>query len=285
MLLGATLLALRHDRGMKQNEAAKCAAMSPSKLCKLEHGGQLPQLQDIEILADLYEALPRERSWLQMLRTLAQQPAQWQREGLTLPVPSMSQLVGLEPAAERLWTYEAKLISGLLQTEAYMRAVMRSSQPPLDRSEIEERVGLRLYRQRKLFDNLPECAFILDESMLRRRFGDRGTMVGQLDRLIEVAGHPLVQVRIMPLDGNQVLSGLSSLTQLEFGVAATRLPSMIYLETSEGKYFVKGSEEPKEKSKPSFERLSTTLTMLLKETADRDESLKMMKEARQRFAR
>ncbi|MFD4394184.1 helix-turn-helix domain-containing protein [Kitasatospora sp. NPDC058478] len=286
VLLGATLLSLRLDLGVKQNDAAKRAAMSPSRLCKLEHGRLLPQHKDVEILADIYEILPREKSWLLMLTTLAHQPAQWQREGLTVSIPSMCQLVGLEPAAERLWTYEAKLISGLLQTEAYMRAVMLRSQPPMEPDEAEERVGLRLYRQRKLFDNLPECVFILDESMLLRRIGDRETMVGQMDRLIEIAERLLVQIRIIPLDGDQVLSGVSSLTQLEFGMAATKLPSMIYLETSEkGKYFVKGDDEPKEKSAPSFDRLSTTMTMLLSQAAGRDESLKMMKEARQRFAR
>ncbi|WP_181970575.1 helix-turn-helix transcriptional regulator [Kitasatospora xanthocidica] len=285
VLLGATLLARRLDLGLKQYEAAKQAAMSASRLCKLERGDALPQRRDIEILADLYKILPCERNWLQTLTKLAHQPAQWKREGLTISIPSLSQLVGLEPAAERLWTYEAKLISGLLQTEAYMRALMLSTQPPLERGEIEERVQLRLYRQRKLADNFPECVVILDESMLYRRIGDHKTMAGQLDRLIEVEGNPRVQIRIVPLDGNQVLTGVNSLTQLEFDRGATKLPSMIYLETTEkGKYFVKG-DEPKEKGKPSFEGLSTTMTMLLKETADRNESLKMVKQARQRFTR
>ncbi|MBD0670469.1 helix-turn-helix domain-containing protein [Streptomyces sp. CBMA156] len=284
MVVSATLRSARLNLGVKQGVVATGGNMSASKLSKLERGLALPQQRDVELLADLYGLRPTEKAWLILLTRQAQQPPEWQRAGLVVP-PFMGQLVGLEPAAERLWTFEADLISGLLQTEGYMRAVMASSQPPLDAGEIEERVELRLYRQAKLFANLPECIFVLDESMLRRRIGSRETMVEQLDRLIEVAENPLIQIRVLPLDGEQVLTGVCSMTRLEFGREATGLPSVIYLEVGDtGKYFVKGAE-PEEKDAPSFERHSTTLTMLLGETAGREQSLELLKEARQRFAR
>nr|BFD90977.1 hypothetical protein KitaXyl93_23370 [Kitasatospora sp. Xyl93] len=284
VLVSATFRSLRLARGLQQNHVAAGSKMSASKLCKLERGTALPQPQDAEILADFFKLLPAERAWLVLLAKQAHQPPAWQRAGLVVR-PFMEQLVGLEPAADRLWTFEPMFISGLLQTEAYMRAVMSSSHPPLDPDEIERRVNLRLYRQEKLFANLPECIFLFDESMLLRRIGSRQTMVEQLDRLIDAAEDPRLQIRVLPLDGKQIVTDLTSMTRLEFGKEATGLPSMLYLEVGESsKYFIKGAE-PEEKGTPSFERYSTTMTLLLGEAAGRDESLEMMKRARQRFVR
>ncbi|MFI2613074.1 helix-turn-helix domain-containing protein [Kitasatospora sp. NPDC018616] len=284
MVLRAALRTLRLSSKLKQTAVAAGTNMSPSKLCKIERGTALPQPRDAEILADFYDLPPAHRAWLVMLAKQANHPQAWQQAGLVAP-PFMEQLVGLEPAAVRLWTFEADLISGLLQTEAYMRAVMASCQPPLDADEIEQRVKLRLYRQTTVFADPPECIFVLDESMLHRRIGSRETMVEQVDHLIDVSADPRIRIRILPLDGKQVLWGGCSMTLLDFGKEATGLPSVIYLEVGDtGKYFVK-DVEPEEKGAPSFDRHNTTLTMLLKETASRDDSLEMLKEARQRFAR
>ncbi|WP_316521218.1 helix-turn-helix domain-containing protein [Kitasatospora brasiliensis] len=286
VLARATLRSLRLSRKLKQAAVATGTNMSASKLCKIETGNAIMQAGDAERLADFYHLPPAEKAWLVTLGQQASNPPAWQQAGLVAP-PFMEQLVGLEPAAVRLWTYEADLISGLLQTEAYMRAVMASSQPPLRADEIEERVKLRLYRQAKVFADPPDCIFLFDESMLLRRIGSRETMVGQFDHLIGVAGNPRIQIRIVPLDGMQVLSGVCSMTLLDFGMGSTGLPSVIYLEVGDGgRYFVKGigPVEPEEGA-PSFDRHSTTLTMLLGQAAGRDESLEILKVARQRFLR
>ncbi|WP_369184177.1 helix-turn-helix domain-containing protein [Streptomyces sp. Y1] len=284
VVLSATLRSMRLSRKAKQTAAAEGGKMSPSKLCKLERGTELPGQRDVELLADFYDASSTEKAWLVLLTKLARQPPAWMRAGIS-PPPFMSHLVGLEPAAEELCTYEVLLLSGLLQTESYMRAVMVRSEPPLDRDEVEERVRLRLYRQAQLFADLPHCVFLLDENILHRRIGTRDTMVDQMDHLAKVAEDTRIQIRILPMDGDQILSNLVSLTRLQFGRTVTGLPSVIYMETHESsKYFAKG-DKPEKKSDPSYERLNTTLTKLLGTAADRDVSLEMVRQARQRFSR
>ncbi|MFI9785144.1 helix-turn-helix domain-containing protein [Kitasatospora sp. NPDC051984] len=284
VVLSATLRSLRIGRGMKQGDVARDTRMSASKLCKLENGDLLPQRQDVDLLAGVYGVSPGQRTWLGMLTDLARQPPEWQQSGITVPF-FMCQLVGLEPAAERLWTYEADLVPGLFQTEAYMRAVMARSQPALGPGEIEERIEVRRYRQDRLFSEVPDCIAVFDESILWRRIGSRETMVEQLERLINITWIPQVQIRIVPLDGeHQVLTNVCSLTQLEFGQGSTGLPSVIYLETDEqSKYFVKG--ERARGNVPSYERYAATLLKLMADAADRPKSRKILEEARQRFAR
>jgi len=54
----------------------------------------------------------------------------------------------MEQKAVDIWEYEPYVVSGLLQTESYMRAVASGERPSVPDNEIDERVELRLRRQR-----------------------------------------------------------------------------------------------------------------------------------------
>ena len=82
--------------------------------------------------------------------------------------------VGLETEAEAIRLYEVQVITGLLQTSEYARAVLRAhyrSEPP---EQIERRVKLRMARQQLVIEqnNTPIWA-VLDEAVLRRHIGPR----------------------------------------------------------------------------------------------------------------
>lgn len=47
-------------------------------------------------------------------------------------------------------------------------------------------------------DNAPSVSFVLSESSLRRTYGDRAVMRGQMERLIELADLPNVQLQVLP---------------------------------------------------------------------------------------
>ncbi|MGW4500163.1 DUF5753 domain-containing protein [Micromonospora sp. NPDC004336] len=112
-----------------------------------------------------------------------------------------------EPAWFRPWTdiereavglrcYESSVIPGLLQTEAYARAVLMSG--PLI-ADAATHVETRLRRQAAVFERSrsPLAVFVIDEAALRR--GDPDIMHPQLDHLATMAQRPHVMVHVIPL--------------------------------------------------------------------------------------
>ncbi|WP_433345740.1 DUF5753 domain-containing protein [Micromonospora sp. CA-111912] len=112
-----------------------------------------------------------------------------------------------EPAWFRPWTeiereavglrcFESVVIPGLLQTEAYARAVLACG--PL-MADAADHVESRLRRQAAVFERSrpPLTVFVIDEAALRR--GSPGVMHPQLDHLAAVAQHANVMVHVLPL--------------------------------------------------------------------------------------
>ena len=107
----------------------------------------------------------------------------------------------LERDAITLCTYECRVIPGLLQTEAYMRAVFRNQVPPLKDAQLDARVGARLDRQRILTERQETSfSFIVEEALFRRRLGGDAVTHGMLNFVIEMAELRHIDVQVMPLE-------------------------------------------------------------------------------------
>ncbi|MEV6537471.1 DUF5753 domain-containing protein, partial [Streptomyces sp. NPDC051639] len=106
----------------------------------------------------------------------------------------------LEATAITLYTYECRMLPGLLQTEAYARAMSADQLPPLDNAQVEERWAARTERQNLLREH-PNTTFgfILEEHLFLRRTGGTETTRGIIDRVLEVAGSRNVEIQVMPL--------------------------------------------------------------------------------------
>ncbi|MCO1597371.1 DUF5753 domain-containing protein [Micromonospora sp. RHAY321] len=113
-----------------------------------------------------------------------------------------------EPAWFRPWTdiereavalrwYESAVLPGLLQTEAYARAVLSSGHWAGD--DIQGHVETRLRRQAAVFNRPrpPLTVFVIDEAALRR--GQPHIMIEQIDHLIALAERPAIMVHVVPL--------------------------------------------------------------------------------------
>jgi len=107
----------------------------------------------------------------------------------------------LEQSAAKLETFEPIVVPGLLQTEDYATAVMRSSHLPVDDETVKARVQARLSRQAVLRRTpVPlEVRCVIDESVLHRVTGGPETMADQLDHLVSLAASETVDVRIVPM--------------------------------------------------------------------------------------
>ncbi|MFF3158527.1 Scr1 family TA system antitoxin-like transcriptional regulator [Streptomyces sp. NPDC057910] len=96
--------------------------------------------------------------------------------------------------------YDPLLIPGLLQTEAYARALFSAHCPPLDDETIDQHVDARLSRQKLLTRTPPvELSFIIGDSALHS-MGDRAVMNDQFTHLLEVGKRRNVEIQIMPAD-------------------------------------------------------------------------------------
>ncbi|WP_327234069.1 helix-turn-helix domain-containing protein [Streptomyces sp. NBC_01317] len=107
----------------------------------------------------------------------------------------------LEKEAVELHVYATKAIPGLLQTEEYARSVCAMWRPLLSEETAEERVTARLARQTIFARSpLPTISFVIEESLLRRPFGGRAAMRGQLEQLLLCGQRRNVEIQVMPIE-------------------------------------------------------------------------------------
>lgn len=97
------------------------------------------------------------------------------------------------------FSYDPLLVPGLLQTEAYARAVFAGHCPPLSVETVDQHTEARLSRQ-KLLTRVPlaELSFIVSEEALRNPVGEAEVMRGRWRRLLEVGLMRNVEVQVMP---------------------------------------------------------------------------------------
>ncbi|WP_420077168.1 helix-turn-helix domain-containing protein [Streptomyces sp. JL3001] len=107
----------------------------------------------------------------------------------------------LEREAVSLCTYECRLVPGLLQSEAYARAVFQGTIPLRTDEELEAQLAARMDRQ-KMMRERPKVpfSFIVEEHVFRRRFGDADAMRGLIDHVLERSAPRNVTLQVVPLE-------------------------------------------------------------------------------------
>jgi transcriptional regulator with XRE-family HTH domain len=121
-----------------------------------------------------------------------------------LPFPaSFRSFTPHEADATALYIFEHSLIPGLLQTEAYARAILETH-PDVTEDVVNERLAGRLSRQAILGRDDPPppvvCALI-DQSALLREIGGPQVMRDQLAHLVAISRRPNVTIQIIPNTG------------------------------------------------------------------------------------
>ncbi|OIK27071.1 helix-turn-helix domain-containing protein [Streptomyces malaysiense] len=229
MLLGSQLRRLREARGITREAAGYSIRASESKISRMELGRVSFKTRDVEDLLTLYGITDdAERQSLLSLAREANVAGWWHSYSDVLPnwFPTY---VGLEGAAAVIRAYEVQFVHGLLQTAEYARAVVRRGMKGASADDVERRVALRLERQKHLFsDSAPEFHIILDEAALRRPYGDRDVMRGQLQHLIDVSERPNVRLQVMPFGFGGHSGESGAFTILSF--PESDLSDVVYLE-------------------------------------------------------
>ncbi|OEJ38847.1 transcriptional regulator [Streptomyces agglomeratus] len=119
----------------------------------------------------------------------------------------------MEARAAYISTYQAQLVYGLLQTEAYARAVLEVR----TEENVDARVAARMERQRILErENPPLCWVVLSEAVLHQEIGGRDVMRNQLAHLLGLRGRDWVKVQILPFEAGAHAGLVGSFTLLRF---------------------------------------------------------------------
>ncbi|MBL1096483.1 helix-turn-helix domain-containing protein [Streptomyces coffeae] len=185
---GAVVKVFRERAGLTQEELAPLVRYSPQTVASIEQGRRFPQQDFVERAEDVLDAFG-------VLRAAAKYLAR--RKGLA---SWFRQWAGLEEQAISLCTYECRVVPGLLQTEAYARAVTVSVPPPPEEEQVEQRVDARLARQQLLHRKPPIAfSFIVEQALLERHTGGVDVTKELIDRLLEVAELWNIELQIMPL--------------------------------------------------------------------------------------
>ncbi|MFE6875708.1 helix-turn-helix domain-containing protein [Streptomyces sp. NPDC057677] len=185
---GQSLKTLRTRAGMEREEFGKRLGYSASTIASFEQGRRIPPPRAIDRSDEVLGADGLLKVWKDQLER-AQYPALFQ---------GMAQL---EKQAIELLVYDTMMVNGLLQTEEYMRALLDMRRPPLDQETIEQRVTARLARQ-DVFDRRPAplLGFVMDESVLRHRYGGKVVVRGQLEHLLLIGQRRNVELQVMPTE-------------------------------------------------------------------------------------
>jgi transcriptional regulator with XRE-family HTH domain len=250
--LGSELKRCREQAGMTQEQVSKYFEWHAAKVTRIETARVAVTPRDVKDLLTLYGVQDDEyREALMSLARLSRERTWWtDYRDLMRP----GNFVGLEAEASGSRVWEPIVMPGLLQIEAYMRALMtvgRRSDAP---ESVDRRIALRLRRQNRLTEANPLNLWaVIDESIVHRVVGGRSVMIDQLQRLLDVGELANVTIQILPFTaGEHVFLG-GSAALLEFPARAHA--DVVYLEGLAGDYYEEQPHEV-ERYRVEFERLA-----------------------------
>ncbi len=185
---------------MSLKKSATYLQRDPSTVSRFESGEYPIRRPDLLALLDLYRL--DDDSLRQTLLKVGDEV--WQTgwwDGYAEHVPgALLDLSWLEERALRIRSFDPLVIPGLLQTREYARSVIAAGAPAASAEQFERWVEFRMARQQVLAREDPlRLAVLVDEAVLRRPAGAAEVMYAQLDRLLETAAWPNVEVRVLPL--------------------------------------------------------------------------------------
>lgn len=244
MILGRQLEDLRTRAGLSYEEAGRAIGVSHSTIRRMEAAKVARlRLTDAEKLLQVYGVRDQQEidTFLKSVRE-ANKRGWWHTYRDVLP-DWFDAYLSLEQTALQIRAYENQFVHGLLQTEAYARALLGAGNPHAAAEATDRRVALRMRRQELLTREAPPRLWVvMDETVLRWPVGGAEVMRAQIDHLIEVDRLPQVTLQIMPF-ANGPHPAMSAGSYHLFRFRAPELPDIVYLNGMVGAvYLDKGDD-------------------------------------------
>jgi hypothetical protein len=215
--LGSMLRHVRERAGFTGTELAHRLGWPLNRISRIEHGWRTSTTTDVIQYAVACGMTAPEVWPLVEFTRLAER-----KQGYHLSDDciggSLQSLIFHESSAEHSVIYEPQVLSGLLQTPGYARALITAINADAAEDWISGAVRTRMERRRIL--SLPEpkrFTFYLDEHALRRRVGSDAIMHEQLLHLVLMAALDNVTVRIVPSVAGERSAFGGAFHLMEFG--------------------------------------------------------------------
>ncbi|WP_327402166.1 helix-turn-helix transcriptional regulator [Streptomyces sp. NBC_01288] len=188
-LLGAQVKAARMAAGLTQRQLAERALVDEETIASVEQGRRRlmpPLAKSLDRILDTkgtFEAGVDNLPEIDQFPLYAEEYMLHEREAISLS-----------------W-YDNAVVPGLLQTEAYARALLSSRLPAYDEDELETKVAGRISRQEIMQrKNPPTMSFVVWEPALLWPNGGRETHRAQLRALRTYSELPGLSFQILPLN-------------------------------------------------------------------------------------
>ena len=202
--LGGQLRELRLAAGLSGRAFAAAAGCQPSKVSQIEKAVRPASVADVRLWCRICGASPQRTQ--ELLTEQAAVARLWiafrdlgRRTGLNA---TQKMLSGDMWERVRLFrTYQTKVVPGLLQTAAYMTAIMTGvrQERGVEVDDIAEAVAERIGRQGYLLQRDRQFVFVIEEPVLRFRPYGIAVQRDQLMHLLDVMMLPSVSLGIIPM--------------------------------------------------------------------------------------
>jgi transcriptional regulator with XRE-family HTH domain len=239
--LGRELRKLREGAGLHIDQLAGALRCSPSRISRIETARIRIAPGTVHEILDVLGVQGEQRGRLVALAREAEQPGWWQAYSDSLTY-EYATYIALESEASRLRIFEPMVVHGLLQTEAYTRAVVEQWSRHQRSADVEALVAARMARQAALVRPDPLAVHILlDEAVLHHVVGAPEVLEEQLRHLMAVAGRSNIRLQVIPFGSARVMAVLSGpVVVLDF--PEPDLGSIMFLENFAGDLYVERGE-------------------------------------------
>jgi Domain of unknown function (DUF5753) len=268
---------------MNVYDAAKVLQCSTAKISRLENGKGIPYERDVRDLIAAYgEAAAQDATYLYELASDAR--AQDWFDGFQdvlrgeMNADHLNRYYELERAATSIMSFQADLVPGLLQTEAYIDAVCALVFPDKPLAERKRFIEFRRMRRDRILLQAtpPAVSYVLSEAAVLGQIGGVAVLRDQLASLAADLRGPLsyLDLRIVPLA--RAARGSLGGPFLILKYPDERDQDVVYLEGREGARYLETDAD--------VARYEAMYEGLLRDSLSREESLARLDHEAERLA-
>jgi hypothetical protein len=223
--LSRRLAELRSETGYTANHVCDILNWGRGKVGRFEaNQWKRPEMSDIRDLIRIYEVAGPARDEIEDLAVRCRVRPWWREYGEIFD----NEFPGYENDAATIQAYMPLVVPGLLQTEAYTEAQLKSSgRPPAWRRKV---AAVRMRRQ-EILDRVdgtaPQLSVVITEASLAYRWGMHDDRREQIEHLAEMSRRRNIELRVQRFDDGPP-SGLSMVNILGFPGDE---PTVVFVET------------------------------------------------------
>ncbi|MCW2882710.1 MAG: helix-turn-helix domain protein [Sphaerisporangium sp.] len=270
--LGRQLRELREASDLTLTDAGNYIQRDGGTISRLETGLYPARTPDVRALLDLYGLADRQRRDA-LLRLAAEvwQTGWWDNYSEKLS-RNIVDYAWVESRAVKIRSFDALVIPGLLQTSAYIEAVIQKADVDLTPGQVASGVRFRLERQKILGTSEPPyIETVLDESLLYRFSGGRQGLTEQLHYLTDLAQHPSIDIRVLPYASGAPISPEGAFRIFEM---PDPYPEVAFVDSPAGGIYVESEE---------VQRLMLKYDRIRQDALDSEQSIKLIRTAAEKL--